>query len=147
MRYFVLLTILISSVAANAAGDGYQAEIDSFFNLLKKGKIEESVSSIYKTNPYMSSVSDQVLNIKNQLASLSGLVGEMNTLQKIDTYNVEDAFVHVTYLAAYDRQPIRFEFQFFKVKEDWRIYAFSFDDNMDDEIEFLARKKALQSSN
>lgn len=145
MKYFfvVFFSILPITVSANE----YQPEIDNFFKLLKKGQIEQSVKSIYKTNPYFSLVPDKVIKVKNQLNALPGLVGELNLLKKVDTYNVNDLFVHVTYIATYDRQPIRFEFQFFKVTEGWRIISFSFDDKVDDDIEGLARKQALKSSN
>jgi hypothetical protein len=127
----------------NANAVGYESEIDQFFKYLKKGDVENAVTSIYKTNKYVSSIPDQVIAVKNQLNALPGLVGELNLLKKLDTYNVNDQFVHVTYLATYDRQPVRFEFQFFKVNSGWRIYSFSFDDNIDDDIEAIARKRAL----
>jgi hypothetical protein len=131
-------------MAANASD--YQQEIDKFFDLLKNDKVVESVSSIYKTNKYVSAIPDQIANVKNQLSSLSGMVGKINLIKKLDVYNVNDTFVHVTYIVTYDRQPVRFEFQFFKVSDGWRIYSFSFDDKIDNEVEMLARKQALQSN-
>ena len=137
-----LFTILLSF---NSFASGYQSEIDAFFKLYKKGEINKAIESIYKSNKYVSSNPDQIINIKNQLSSLQGLVGEVNNINKIDTYLVGDNFVHVTYIVTYDRQPIRYEFQFFKVKQGWRISSFSFDDNLTNEIEILARKSALSS--
>lgn len=127
--------------------EAYQEEIDKFFDLYANGKVAEAVDSVYSTNSYVSSNSDQILKLKNQFVSLGSLVGELHDFEKLDEYKVGDLFVHVTYIATYDRQPIRFEFQFFKNNEGWKIYAFSFDDNIDDEIEALARKKAIERSN
>ena len=95
----------------------------------------------------MSAIQDQIKKVKTQLSSLEDLVGSVNNIDEINTYHVGDYFVHVTYLVTYDRQPIRYEFQFFKVKEGWRIYSFSFDDNLTEEIKSLARKSALSASN
>ena len=143
MKHILFSILLILPFNLSAAG--YQQEIDKFFNYLKKGQIDQAVSSIYKSNKYVSAIPDQIQNIKNQLSSLSGLVGNMNVIKKLDTYNVSDSFIHVTYFVSYDRQPIRFEFQFFKVRDGWRIYSMSFDDDLDDEVEKLAREKALRS--
>ena len=121
----------------------YQSEIDKFFNLYKTGNIEKAVASIYGTNPYISAVPDQVANVKTQLGSVKGLVGDIVEIHHIDTYKVANAFVHVTYIVTYDRQPIRFEFQYFKAKDGWRIYAFSFDQELDSDVQSLARKAAL----
>jgi len=135
----VILTALLSF---NAVASDYQTDIDQFFKLYQAGKINEAVDSIYQSNQYVSSVRDQVINVKNQMATLEGLIGEVNNIVKIDTYHVSDQFVHVTYLVTYDRQPMRFEFQFFKVNEGWRIYSFSFDD-IANEIKEIARLAAL----
>jgi hypothetical protein len=138
----LLLTTLLSF--SSLASD-YQSEIDDFFKLYQTGKVNEAVDSIYKTNKYVSSIPDQIKNVKTQLTALAGLVGEIHNIGKIDTYSVGDDFVHVTYLVTYDRQPVRYEFQFFKVKQGWRVYSFSFDDSLTDEITALARKAALSS--
>lgn len=143
MKFSIFLITLL--VTFNASASNYQTEIDEFFELYQAGKISDAVDSIYDTNKYVSSIPDQILNIKNQLTSLKGLVGEINNIGKIDTYNVGENFVHVTYLVTYDRQPIRYEFQFFKVKSGWRIYSFSFDDDLTNEISELARKAALSA--
>ena len=131
---FAALLLLSSGVSAN----NYQEEVDKFFELY-------AVDSIYASNKYVSSIPDQVKQIKTQLSSLDDLVGEINFINKVSDYKVGELFVHVTYLVTYDRQPIRFEFQFFKVKEGWRIYSMSFDDNIDEDIKELARKAALKN--
>lgn len=148
MKYFgLILALAFSSITYSSMSHAseYQDDIDNFFDLFQQGKVEEAVSSIYKSNPYVSSIPDQIINVKNQLSSLSGLVGKLSTINKIDTYKVGNSIVHVTYIATYERQPVRFEFQFFRVKEGWRIYSLSFDDSIDNEIKMLARKRALQS--
>jgi len=141
LSIFLIATLL----SLNTFASDYQSEIDEFFKLYKNGKVNEAVDSIYKSNKYVSSIPDQIINVKNQLSSLKGLVGEINNIGKIDTYAVGDDFVHVTYLVTYDRQPIRYEFQFFKVKEGWRVYSFSFDDELTGEIKALARESALSA--
>lgn len=142
-KFAVLLSVLISF---NSFSADYQQEINNFFDLYKKDKIEEAVDSIYGSNEYVTSIPDQIKNVKTQLKALKGLVGELNHLGKLDTYVVGDSFVHVTYLATYDRQPVRYEFQFFKVKSGWRIYSFSFDDDLS-EIQKQARKAAWSGKN
>ena len=138
---FAALLLLSSGVSAN----NYQEEVDKFFELYSDEKTSDAVDSIYASNKYVSSIPDQVKQIKTQLSSLDDLVGEINFINKVSDYKVGELFVHVTYLVTYDRQPIRFEFQFFKVKEGWRIYSMSFDDNIDEDIKELARKAALKN--
>lgn len=140
-----LILFILFTTSFNLFAADYQQEIDKFFKLYQAGKITEAIDSVYSTNEYVSAIPDQIKNVKTQLSALEGLVGQVHHISKLDTFLVGDAFVYVTYLATYDRQPVRYEFQFFKVKEGWRIYSFSFDDDLS-EIQSQARKAAWSAS-
>lgn len=136
----VLLLVIISNFTF--ASD-YQADIDLFFESLEKGEVDIAVDKIYSSNPYVSAIPDGILNIKNQLKALPGIVGKLNKLEKIDTYKVGETLVQVTYIATYDRQPVRFEFQYFKLNDGWRINSMSFDDAIFEKVSELARDRAF----
>lgn len=138
-----LLIAALLTLLSGAAQAGYQDEIDAFFALFAQDKMDEAVDRIYLTNEYVSAIPDQVQKIKDQLGSLKELMGRYYNAAKIDEYMVEGSFVQVTYMVIYERQPLRFEFQFFKAGDDWKIYSFSFDDDIDEEIEAAARKRAI----
>ncbi|GAA5194556.1 hypothetical protein [Ferrimonas gelatinilytica] len=121
----------------------YQDDIDKFFDLYSSGKVNEAVDTIYSSNSYVSAIPDQIKNIKTQLSALEGLVGSIQHINRVDTFSVGELLVQVTYIVTYARQPVRFEFQFFKVKDGWRTYSFSFDDEIDEEIKAAARKALL----
>ncbi len=80
-------------------------------------------------------------NVKNQLVGIEQLVGAYNGFERIGEYEVTNRFAHVTYMALYDRQPVRFEFQFYRPREDWMTYSFAFDVGLDDEIEAAQRSR------
>lgn len=44
-----------------------------------------------------------------------------------------------SYLLRYDRQLIRFTFQFYKPDKEWMLYSLSFDVTLDDEVEEAAK--------
>ena len=141
MKFTILIALFTLSAALQA--QEFEADIGVFFDLYKKGEIEQAVDTLYKSNPYVSSVSDQIKNVKTQLGSLTGLMGELHSIEKIDTFMVGKSMVHITYIGIYDRQPVRFEFQFFKLESDWRIFSFAFDADVFDDIETLAQPQAL----
>lgn len=143
MKYLSLVILFFVSISTHASE--YTKEIDDFFDLYKKGKIDKAVDSIYKTNSYVASIPDQIKNVKTQMGAIEGLVGNLHALELVDTYEVGTSLVHVTYLGIYDRQPVKFEFQFFKLKDGWRIFAFSFDADVFDKIEVLAQKRAFEA--
>lgn len=139
MKTLATLALLLLSTTALAGG--YQAEIDKFFALYEKGKPVEALDTLYATNPWMSSATDAIQNVKNQLQGITKLVGNYNGKVLIDEANIKDRFAHVTYLALYDRQPVRMEFQFYRPKGSWIIYSYAFDISFDDEVETGVRKR------
>jgi hypothetical protein len=43
----------------------------------------------------------------------------------------------------FERQPVRLEFVFYRPKDKWIIYSYSFDDNIDEELIDFSRKKIV----
>ena len=141
MRKYILFLILIIPMSSFA--NDYQQEINEFFKLYESGKKTEAVDSIYRTNPWMRAAADSIEHVKTQLRGIEKLVGNYNGKEKIGEFKIKQRYVHITYLALYDRQPIRMEFQFYRPKTDWIIYSFSFDDKFPDDMEKKARGEIM----
>ena len=141
MRNFLFI-LTFSFVSFSSFAGSYQKELDAFFALFESGKKSESVDRLYKTNPWVNQAADEVINLKTQLSSLDAIVGKYIGKEQISTNNVKDRFVQVTYLALYERQPVRLEFQFYKPKNDWIIYSFSFDTDFDSDVKTASRTQA-----
>jgi len=133
--------ILILLLPLPALASDYKTEIDTFFSMYEKGQKVEAVDRLYSTNKWMGSAADAIHNIKTQLQGIEQVVGGYNGRVQVGETNVKDRFVHVTWLALYDRQPVRMEFQFYRPKNDWIIYSFSFDIDFDDEVQQGARAR------
>jgi hypothetical protein len=131
--------------AAPAAGDGpYHQRIERFFTLLQEGKSAEAVDFLYADNPWMSKSQDAVMNVKNQLASAEPLLGKLRGHDLLQERMLAERFVYLSYLAAYERQPIRFVFEYYRPESEWRIFGFSLDDTLDDDIEAAAKRSLLE---
>ncbi|WP_371195162.1 hypothetical protein [Glaciecola sp. SC05] len=141
MKFKVLITIVLMLNALNSFA--YQKEIDKFFKLYEMGKVTEAVDSIYSTNKWMTQKTDDIQNVKTQLQNLQALVGEYHGKEELGSEELKERLIYVSYLAMFERQPIRLEFVFYRPQEDWIIYSFSFDDTIDDELEDFSRKKII----
>lgn len=137
IRVFILLFIFS---AGQAWADGYESMVARFFQELSAGKAESAVDDLYATNRWISSESDAIINLKTQLVGVGSLVGQYHGVEKIAEYTVGSRFVYLSYMALYDRQPLRFIFEFYKPKEQWRVFSFSFDDDLDDDLEEQAKR-------
>ena len=147
-RAAALVVILLSSTASAANGEvGYEPLIQKFFKKFEAGKVNEAIDELYTTNKWAEAQRDLIQNIKTQFAGLGGLVGQYRGRELVGTNTIGGRLVHVTYLALYDRQPLRFEFQFYKPQDTWIIYSFSFDTKLSDELEASARTDVTHGGN
>jgi hypothetical protein len=115
-------------------GEEYHAIVEAFFQKVKEGKPEDGVQYIMGMNPWMARKTDDLEKAKAGIANLAPILGEYYGHELIDEKRVGERFVHLTYFGYYDRQPMRFTFQFYKAKDSWKTYYFIYDDRFSGEI-------------
>lgn len=128
-----------------AGGVDHRATAEKFFQYVAEGKPQEGVDFVFASNPWMARQPDELQKMKNQLHNLTGLVGEYHGHDIVVEDDIAGRFVHVSYLAFYDRQPVRFSFQFYKPKDTWMTYNFKFDTDFDDEMAAAAKLDLLKA--
>ena len=114
--------------------------IITFFEKYKDSNSTTALDYLYGKNKWVNKVSDDILNIKKQVASLTeDYVGKYYGYEEILEKKLSDSFILKSYLVKYERQPLRFTFQFYKPDKEWIVFSFGFDANLDDEIEEAAK--------
>lgn len=141
----VVLTLVVWSVTVGAGQNNYHQKIDRFFQIVKAGKPVDAVKFIYGDNQWMGKNSDAVQQVIDRMASLDKLVGQFRNYELLQEKVVGNRYAYVSYLAAYDRQPLRFVFEYYRPEDEWRIFSFSFDDKLDDDIEAAAKMSLLSN--
>lgn len=144
MKFKVIFSSLLIVLSLESIAN--DDEIDKFFKLYDSGKVAEAVDSIYSTNKWIDGKSDDIEKVKSQLSNFGSLVGEYYGKEKLGSSEVNGRLKYVSYLALFERQPVRLEFVFYKPKKEWIIYSFSFDDSIDDELVNSGRKKIVESN-
>ena len=139
----MLISLLLILSSGASLADDYQAQIDQFFRLVEAKQTEQAIEFIYASNPYASTISTQIEELKRQIGLLPSIAGKVHQIELIDTHRLGDSLVTLTYIVNYDRMPIRFVFQYFKTQKGWRIISFAFDDDIADEAKAHAKQRAL----
>jgi len=70
-----------------------------------------------------------------KLDSLQKSVGQYLGKELIAQKNAGMSLVFYSYLVKFTNQPVRFTFMFYKPQNDWVLYRFKYDDQMDAELE------------
>jgi hypothetical protein len=121
--------------------------VDQFFNKYQTSGVLVALDQLYATNPWMKSNKDALEKVKSQLADFVKLVGKYYNREFIVKKELGSSYVLLSYLVKYDRQPVRFTFEFYKPQNNWRIYSFAYDDSFDTELEEAAKIYYLKEIN
>jgi hypothetical protein len=108
--------------------------VENFFNIYSSGKIDNSIDFIASTNPWMERATDSLEQLKSQLRSLESMLGEYYGYHLMAEKTLGNSLVGFSYIANFDRQPIRFIFVFYKATDQWKIHKLKFDMDLDDEL-------------
>ena len=136
-RKINLLTLLIVTVLSTnilKAQTTTEEITTEFFKTYEKSP-QKAVDYVFGTNKWMMDRNkDGIENVKTQLTSFLGLVGDYYGYEKITEKSVGESYKLVSYMIKYDRQPVRFTFVFYKPKDKWQVQNFQYDDNLYDEL-------------
>ena len=122
--------------------------LDNFFKKYEEGKPVEALDGLYALNPeeWLNRIKDNIENLKTQFSDLERLVGAYHGKEKLIEESLGQNYKIIIYLAKFDRQPVRFTFQFYRPEEDWRLYGFSYDFDLDDDFEENVKLKLMNKN-
>lgn len=116
--------------------------VETFFEQYKNHGISVALDTLYSTNKWVNKSQDMIVQLKSKMQmELENVdfIGEMHGYETIVIKSLNSSFKLYSYLVKYDRQPIRFTFQFYKPKDDWMIYSFQYDGELSNELEESAK--------
>ncbi len=119
-----------------AAQNSPEQIIEKFFHDLTVEKPDKVLDNLYTNMPWVGNIKADIDKLKTNFTNLQTYFGKYcgNTLiAKKDIGN--GSFIIYSYLIKYERQPVRFTFKFYKPKDTCLLYSFSYDVNLDEELE------------
>ena len=131
---------VIAEVKPSAKGLSAQGIIQQFFKTYKTEGSANAIGYLFSTNKYFTDTA-QIAELKRKMQVLSQSVGEYLGNELISQKNAGKSLYYFSYLVKFDEQPVRFTFMFYKPKNDWVIYHFKFDADLDAELEQAGKIK------
>ena len=145
MKKIIFIGLIFCSITSMAQNDP-QKIVDEFFKLYKDKGANSAVDYIFSTNKWMNQSQDQLDNVKFKLNSNIKLIGDYAGFNLISKKTLGEHLIFYTYMVRYDRQPLRFSLLFYKPTTDWRLLNFSYDDNMDEELQEASKAFRLKEN-
>ncbi|RYZ97296.1 MAG: hypothetical protein EOP47_22020 [Sphingobacteriaceae bacterium] len=125
-----------AETAKPQAATGVTVLIDKFFKTYKEDT-RKAVIDLFKTNPLIDSskLTDLIDKINKEREPMGKYAGKELISQK----KASNSLVLYSYLVKHELQPVRFTFMFYKPKNEWIIYRFYFDGNVETELQNSAK--------
>jgi hypothetical protein len=108
--------------------------IDSFFKKYKDDGTGPAIDYLFGTNKLFTD-SAQISVLKTKLDALRQTLGDYVGKELIIQKDASASLVFYAILVKHEKSPLRFTFMFYKPKNDWVLYRFKYDDQMDAELE------------
>jgi len=144
-RLLLMGAIILTCLVKISGQSTTKAVIDKFFELYASDP-SKAVEYGFSTNKWMANKPDDVDNLKNKLKNLIGLIGEYYGYEMVSEKTAGSRTKMITYLVIYDREPIRFSFFFYKPKDIWQLNNFSFDEDIDKDLEEASKAYRLKEN-
>jgi hypothetical protein len=122
-----------STETVAAAPKGAMSLVDSFFKKYKEDGTAAAIDYVFGTNKlFDNNAGIGVLKIK--LDSLRHTIGLYTGKDLIVQKNAGNGLYLYSFLVKHENSPLRFTFIFYKPKNDWVLYRFKYDDQLDIEL-------------
>jgi hypothetical protein len=138
-RLIICLTFTLFLGNLNAQSSPKELS-EQFFKTYEEKGSSAALDELYSTSSWIDKAQDAVLNLKNQIEGLNeDYIGKYYGYELITEKKISNSFVLRSYLVKFDRQPIRYTFQFYKPNDTWSIYSFQYDGKLSSELEEAAK--------
>jgi hypothetical protein len=141
----LIVTILSSTLGLNAQSSTNtetQKIVDEFFKTYKRKGHAEAIYDLLGTNTWNAGKSAE--NVSAKLTDLMDQIGEYYGYEKINESTYGTSVIQYTYLVKYERQPIKFQFRFYRPDKKWKTQGFEFEVDFLDELNETPKTGKLQ---
>lgn len=134
---FIFITLMAgcSSTKQLAIEISSQKEITYFFERMSNRSSLTALDSLLLTNKYFNFSDSVTIKLRNQFEDLNLTAGRFIGESLLNKRIISNDLAAYSYLAKFESKFYRFLFIFYNSGEQTKIYKFSFDDNIDLEIE------------
>jgi hypothetical protein len=144
----ILLALCLVAIFAG----GVKAQAQTPTDISKKffetyaAKPMDAIDYIFSGVTQNKQVKDDITAIKKNLKVTIDQGGAYNGYELITEKGIGGSIKLMSYMAKYDKQPVRFIFIYYKPKDVWKIYTFQFNTNLDDELTNAASVDQLKEN-
>lgn len=144
MKNIFLIFLLLVSNITFAQTTKENISID-FFSEYQKDPLT-AYSNVFRNNKWMVDNKSTIETNKIKLKDLLDQLGSYQGYELITEKRAGQSYILKSFLAKYERQPIRYTFILYKAKDNWQIQNLIWDTEVDVELKEAARIDRLREN-
>ena len=117
--------------------------VETFWTDYETISAEETIDKLYQNSPWIKKAEDEITQLKSQFSDLQNLLGKYYDKELLIKKEIGESYAIYIYMAKFDRQPMRFKFEFYKPDKEWNLHSFSYDFDLDDDFETMTIQEFL----
>lgn len=145
MKNLTIITFLLVISFSGYSQENPDEIIKRFFDTFQRDT-DKAVDDIYATNQWTSEMRDAINNLKKIVKNYQNDMGKYYGSDLITKQKCTERFLLYSYMARYDRQPMKVVFELYKPNDKWILYSLNFNPDIDEDVE-AAAKNYIQNQN
>jgi hypothetical protein len=141
----VLVTIVLVILTNSCFSQSSEKITETFFKAYKLNPTK-AYEELFVTNKWMKDKKSDIETNKIKMNDFLGSLGAYFGYEIITEKSLGESYILKSFLVKYERQPIRFTFLMYKPGDSWQIQNFSYDTNIEDELEEAAKAYRLKNN-
>ncbi|MBK8328616.1 MAG: hypothetical protein IPL09_03875 [Bacteroidetes bacterium] len=133
-KLFLSIALIFISLFAFSQNSPEQIT-DKFFQDIVKETPDKTIDNLYLNMPWASNIKTELDKLKTQFTSLQTYFGKYCGNTFIAKKDIGGVFMIYSYIIRYERQPVRCTFKFYKPKDVFLVYSFSYDMSLEEELD------------
>jgi hypothetical protein len=118
---------------------------ETFFKTYKQSPTK-AYEDLFVDNKWMKDKKSVIETVKIKMNDFLSGLGEYYGYELITEKSAGESYVLKSYLVKYERQPIRFTFLLYRPNDKWQIQNFTYDTNIEEELEEAAKTYRLKNN-
>lgn len=138
MKNYKVVLVSIYLFACNTNSNSFPQKslgpeqiIEKFFDVFISEGTDPALEYILSTNQW---INDGDIELKSSVKKLISQLGTYNGKELIVKRSIGDNYILWSFMIRYDRQPIRFQFIFYRPSTKWQLQDFRYDDDLGIEL-------------
>ena len=138
MKKNLCLTFLLILSISGYSQENPDDIIKRFFETFQSNT-DKALDDIYATNVWTSEMKDAINSMKKTIKNYPTEMGKYYGSDFITKQKCTERFFLYTYMARYDRQPMKSTCQFYKANDKWILFSLNLSPDIDDDVEAAAK--------